>query len=310
MARIALILLALSLPGRLPADGGVLTVDFLDVGQGDAALLVSPTGKTVLVDAGPPGSAKAIRRAMRRRGVTRLDLVLVSHAHADHVGGLMDLIGRVPIGRYLDPGVPHTSATYRRVLLALKRAGIRADTARAGQRIDLGGGATLQILWPEKQLLRGTRSDLNSNSVVARLDYRDVSILLTGDAEQPTEAALRRRTGLRSDVLKVPHHGSAYSSTPAFLARVRPRYAIVSVGRNDYGHPTPQTLRRLSVVGARVYRTDLDGTVHLWTDGRRLRLEAEHARTGGRTPSDGPVSPVPLLEEGLGLSRRESRAVR
>ncbi len=313
--RIVFTAVTLLVAGTAGAAGAApLSVDFLDVGQGDAALIVSPTGKAVLIDAGPRGSGKIVRAAMRRRGVQRLDLVLISHAHADHVGGVLELLDQVPIGRYLDPGLPHTSALYRRTLEALARKGVPMHTARAGQTIRLGGGAVLRLLAPSLPLFHGTRSDLNACSVVARLEYGAVSVLFTGDAEQPTEARLRQRHDLRSTVLKVAHHGSRYASTPAFLARVKPRIAVISVGKNGYGHPAAQTLRRLAVIGAEIYRTDLDGTVSITTDGRKLTVSTERtgrkAEAGSQRPhvEAGRVSPTPALD-GLRLPPAREAAV-
>ena len=200
----------------MPWDpGGVgskrLQVWFVDVGQGDAALIKSPTGKVVLVDAGPRGGDKPILRLLEREGLTQIDLALLTHAHADHIGGFQGVLDTIAIKTALDPGVPHTTATYRNLMGAFKEKAVAVKLARRGRKIGLGGGAMLHILAPEEPLLRGTRSDLNSNSIVALLSYGEVSILFTGDAGGDGGAMAPTETSSRSSALKVAHHGR---STP------------------------------------------------------------------------------------------------
>lgn len=279
----ALILLGLSgaAPGsasaKPPAGARAedeLRIHFLDVGQGDGALLVSPAGKSVLVDAGPTEADRVVLDALRREGVGRLDLVLLTHPHLDHFGGLRSVLREVPAGLLLDPGFDHPGETYRRLLAWLEETKTPYKVARAGRKIDLGGGATLTVLAPRDPLFSGTRSDANANSVVARLDYGTVSVLFTGDAEEETEARLLADgASLGVTVLKVAHHGSAHSTSSRFLAATKPKAAVASAGRdNDYGHPHPDTLGRLERAGVEIYRTDVDGTVTLVTNGRTWRL--------------------------------------
>lgn len=262
-------------------DQKSLRVHFLDIGQGDAALIVSPTGKTVLVDAGPRGADKVVRHALASEGLTSVDLAVFTHAHADHIGGMAKVIESLPVKRVLDPGYDHTSATYHKLLQTLKTHKVPMTIAREGRRIDIGGGAVLEILAPSSSLITGTRSDANTNSVVLRLTHGTMSLLLTGDAEEPTERMLLRRPErLGSSLLKVAHHGSRHSNTPAFLAAVAPVAAIVSCGfENKFGHPHEETLERLAAIGTGVFRTDLHGTVSLESTGNDWKIRTTRGPT-------------------------------
>ena len=283
-----LLLLLVALPSSaapllvaLPSSAQPLRVDFLDVGQGDAILLTSPTGTTVLVDGGPEEHARALVARLRRVGGP-LDLVLMTHPHADHLGGLPLVLERIGARQFLDGGAEHPSPHYVHLVSVLARRGVVVREARAGRSIDLGGGAVLTLLAPPTPRLSGTRSDANANSIVARVVYGATSLLLLGDAEPETERWLLGSVAtLASDVVKVAHHGSGYSSTPAFVRRVAARLAVISVGAiNDYQHPDPEVVRRWEQSGARVLRTDRDGEVSLVSDGtsfeRVLRDVAVH----------------------------------
>ncbi len=269
----------------------VLSVHFFDVGQGDAALIRAPGGKSVLIDAGPPEAGEPLARKVKSLVRGPIDLVVLSHPHLDHLGGFIPTLRATGLVAYLEPGFDHPSSAYERLLsfLATKKpveVTTAADAPGALRVIDLGEGARLRVLWPRvgpspefkpvEPLLAGTRSDANANSVVARLEFGSTSFLFTGDAEAETEQLLVRRDLLQpTTVLKVAHHGSEYSTTPAFLSRVRPKAAVISCGKgNDYGHPSPIILRRLAVVGAEVFRTDLGSDVVAVSDGERVTLSS------------------------------------
>jgi beta-lactamase superfamily II metal-dependent hydrolase len=270
------------------------------VGQGDAALIRSPAGRTVLVDGGPPQADDLLLRRLPALVQGPLDLVVLTHPHLDHLGGLPRVLQGVGARRFLDPGFEQPSESYRDLLALLARLKIplrqpTLDPARPGQpvTIGLGEGASLTVLWPRRPVepfLANTRSDANANSVVMRLTHGNVHVLFTGDAEPDTEERLLELGApLRAQVLKVGHHGSRWASSAPFLAQVRPEVAVISAGRgNDYGHPTPEALERLRAVGARVLRTDLAGELRLESDGTRVRVEpvgpAPPAAPGGGTP--------------------------
>jgi len=296
---LALLLLFAASPGQA-ASRKPLSVYFLDVGQGDAALIVSPTGKTVLIDAGPPEAQATLVPRVKQLVQGPIDLILLTHPHLDHLGGMSRVIQAVGVRRFMDPGFDHPSEAYRKLLDVVGQEAGQVMTPTpslaapdAPLSIGLGEGAALSILWPrvpQEPFLKNTRSDANSNSIIAKLTYGDTSFLFMGDAEPETEARLLGKAlDFSATVLKVAHHGGRYSSTAPFLAAVRPQAAVVSCGaRNDYGHPTPEALGRLQDVGARVFRTDQDGEVLAVSDGATVTLSA----TRGRSP--------PVVVKGLG----------
>jgi beta-lactamase superfamily II metal-dependent hydrolase len=274
----ATLLLSLAAPAR--AKGGRVRVDFIDVGQGDAALITSPTGKTVLIDGGPHEASASLVTFLRGRHATPLDLVLLTHRHTDHLGGLPAVVEEIGVRQFLDAPTPHPGKEREHLMLALERAHVPIRDATPGRAIDLGGGATLTLLGPPEPPIVGSRSDVNANSVTARLDFGETSFLFMGDAETPTERwLLGRKANVRAQVLKVAHHGSRFSSTARFLDAVHPAIAVISVGaRNDYRHPSVGTLRRLEDRGIEVHRTDLEGTVAIESDGRALATAPAHRR--------------------------------
>jgi len=262
-----------------PAGAGAeptlpLRVDFIAVGQGDAALVTSPTGKTVLIDGGPPESSAALVAYLQSQAVGPLDLVILTHRHADHLGGLRAVVTTIGARMFLDAPFPHPTGMYGALMKTLAERQIAVRNAVRGRVIDLGGEATLRLLTPPDPVLRGTRSDVNSNSVVVRLDYHQASILFAADAEASTESwLLAAGVPLRARVLKVAHHGSQHSSTAAFLRAVAPQIAIISAGApNRYGHPEVEAIDRLQSIGARVFRTDQQGTITLRTDGVQIGI--------------------------------------
>lgn len=274
-----------------PPPAGALSLTFIDVGQGDAALLTSPTGKRVLIDGGPPEGSAALLASLRRQGAESLDLIILTHPHLDHLGGLAKVVRALPVRNFLDSGFSHPSPGYAALLRALEERGVPVRQASAGRKIDLGDGAVLTLLGPPQPYLDHTRSDVNANSVVGRLSWRQVSALLTGDAEPETEAwLLRQGVPLEAGLLKVAHHGGRFSSTAAFLRAVRPQVAVISVAaRNDYGHPTAEALARLGAAGARVYRTDQLGDVTV----RSLDGASWTVLSGGPADPGGPAAPAP-----------------
>lgn len=250
-----------------------LEVHFIDVGQGDGMLIRSPAGKTVLIDAGNVGAGGAVNDYLGKLGVEGLDLVIVSHPHMDHMGGMLEVLEKHPPKAYLDPGYVHPIANYDALLDWLEAKSVPVMVGRAGRTITLEPGITLELLAPESPLLFGTRSDANSNSVVAKLVYGKVSFLFTGDSEDETEKRVMRYTNsLEATVLKVAHHGGRHSTSDVWLSRVLPTYAVISAGAlNRYKHPTKETLGRLSSRGIQVFRTDTQGDIIARTDGQKIQ---------------------------------------
>jgi len=251
-----------------------LRVELLDVGQGDAVLVTSPSGKRVLLDGGPREASHALVARVCPPGSGPLDLILLTHRHADHLGGLTAVVRSCGARLFMDAGFVHASPAYATLIKAVAAQQIPVRQAERGRQIDLGGGATLTLLTPPDPVIARSRSDVNSNSVVVRLVYDQVSVLFAADAEATTEKwLLGTGVDLRATALKVAHHGSAHSSTARFLQAVRPEVAVISVGAgNRYGHPAPATLRRLANVGARIYRTDKHGVITLETDGVTMEV--------------------------------------
>lgn len=273
------------------AHAGDLRVDVLDVGQGDSILIRTPGGKTILIDAAEDGGHVADQLAQEH--VTSLDLVIATHPHADHIGGMKDVVDAVPIKQYWDNGLPHTTQTYENLMADIESKPIDYSPAVVGMVFPLDDGAKLTILNPAGTPLRDTRSDLNANSVVARLDHGKDCFLFVGDSEEPTEQRLLSNGLAQCDVLKVAHHGSQYSSTPAFLAAVQPKIALISVGvGNRYHHPGPDTVHRLVGIGATVYRTDLEGRLTVHSSGHGVTVTTERTADPALV-NGGPVSGTP-----------------
>ena len=288
--RVALgVVLAVVLATAMSGSDGRLHLTVLDIGQGDAILIEAPGGATALVDAGPDPDL-----TLRRLGQSlpfhrrRIDVVVLTHPHQDHLGGLGEVLRRHDVALFVDGGRLIETDPHRALMAAAEREpGARVVAATAGQRIRVGE-VTLEILFPDALDVDGPlpEGDVNNGSIVLLVRYGTFEALLTGDAEAPVEALLEGRGELGPvEVLKVAHHGSDSGTTPAFVAATRPRVAIISAGAdNSYGHPHRSTLDALAQVsGLRIFRTDLDGNVEVVTDGASFWVH------GGR----GDVGPLP-----------------
>jgi competence protein ComEC len=250
---------ALLLHGHTPAAPSKLTVTFLDVGQGDATLVQAPGGFAALVDGGPPEADVASE--LRGRGVTRLHVVVLTHAQEDHQGGLEAVMTRFPVDVLLDGGHSGDGPDHRRIVALARARAVRVIPAAAGQRFRLGRWLRLDVLAPGSARDAGPGLDPNLRAAVLHLSYRGLDVLLPADAESEVTARLALH---RVEVLKVAHHGSADEGLGALLERLRPAAAVIPVGAgNRYGHPHPTTMRALRYAGPRVFRTDRDGDVML-----------------------------------------------
>ena len=251
-----------------------LEVDVISVGQGDAILVSSPIGKHLLIDGGEAEAGPAVLAVLRQRNACPLDMILLTHRHADHLGGLKRVVEECGARLFMDGGYQHDSAIYARLLDTLEKHHVPLYQAESGRQIELGGGAVLTLLGPPQPFIEKATDSVNANSVVSRLEMGKTSMLFAGDAEAQAEnRLLASHVTLRSTVLKVGHHGSRTSSTKAFLQTVSPRLVIVSNADGDPKHPHPETLERLK--GVQVLQTAREGTIHLVLDGEGVRFRTE-----------------------------------
>jgi beta-lactamase superfamily II metal-dependent hydrolase len=260
------------------AATGLLQVTFLDVSQGDAAWLKTPDGLDILIDGGYQSEGPGLVSYLQEHGVIDIEVIVLSHPHADHVGGLITVLENMEnmeVDEALTNCQSYDSATYQEFQKLLLDKAIPTTRVRDGNNFTWGGVSAAAVNPPEP-LMSGTASDANNNSVVLRITYGSIDFLFTGDVQSEAEAAiLGRGAALKAEVLKVAHHGSDTSSTASFLSLVDPEFAIISVGPNTYGHPSADTLQRLRDAGATIYRTDLNGTIVVTTDGTNYWIEEE-----------------------------------
>jgi competence protein ComEC len=269
---LAIAILAWLAIAQLP--DGKLHVAFLDIGQGDAALITTPLGQQILVDGGPSPSALTSALGQQMPFWDRsLDLLVMTHPDADHITGLAEVLNRYRVDGWLDNGRPDDDALYAQCMARLEEGTVTRWVARAGDRLELDSGIILEVLHPQSELMAATEADANNNSLVLRLVWAQASFLLTGDIEAEAEhLLLGSGQPLPSGVLKVAHHGSGGSSTAEFLSAVDPMYAVISVGAdNRFGHPQDAVLDRLAQMGdVEILRTDEQGTIEFVTDGRQM----------------------------------------
>ena len=257
---------------------GVATIEFLDVGQGDAILIRSPEGKMALVDAGP---SRRIVKQLRERGIRSLDMVVVSHHHIDHYGGMAEVVRSFRPRLFLDADSPHVTSNYLALLHRVKETGIAAIRAGPKARKIALGSITLTV-FPQAP---PDENDENNNSIGIRVDFARFSALLSGDAERPERLWWMRNVPdlcADVDVLKLAHHGSRNGTDSAWLGLTRPRLAVGSMGLdNEFGHPHPETLALLRSLDIPLRRTDESGPISIRTDGRTWSLEPSTAPTRG-----------------------------
>lgn len=257
-------------PAQDSARRNELAVHFVDVGQGDGIVVQTPDGRVMAIDGGKRQAGMVAY--MKKLGVQQVDVMIGTNPDADHIGGLIDVLGAFPVKEVWVSGQPNTTVTFERFVDAVARSGAKGVVARRGDVIRLGS-MEVPVFHPVDPLVR----DRNNNSVVVRLEFGKVSFLFTGDVERlAEESMLQAGLPLRSTILKVGHHGSRTSSTPPFVTAVRPEVAVYQAGRdNEYGHPHQQTLQTMQRSSVKVYGTDKNGTIVIRTDGETYKVTTE-----------------------------------
>ncbi|WP_066636418.1 DNA internalization-related competence protein ComEC/Rec2 [Desulfolucanica intricata] len=258
-----------------------LTVHFIDVGQGDSALIQTPAGKNILIDTGgrpeelQTGSGvgdRVVLPYLRRLGVRKLDVLILTHPHEDHIGGAAAVIKGLPVNMVLiPPQEKKLEQGYRNLLNFIEFRDVPVQTATAGDRLNVDPRVKIEVLSPVEDMV-----GINNDSLVLRVTFGEEDFLFTGDIEKEAQSfLLQQNYNLSSEVLKVTHHGSK-NCLPELLEKVKPEIAVISVGRNNFGHPAVETLENLKSVGAVIYRTDQNGAVIIKTNGKRLRISTTY----------------------------------
>ena len=251
-----------------------LEIYYLDVGNADS-ILIRYSDKNVLIDAGNNGDGKKLVSYFKSLNISGFDYVIGTHAHEDHIGGMDDIIDNFSIKHFFMPDVITTTKTFEDVLDSLKNNNIKFETPKIDSNFVVGD-LKFKVLY-----IGDSKEDLNDTSIVIKLIYKNTSYLFMGDATSNVEKQILDKN-LKSDVLKVGHHGSKYSSSAKFLNEVCPKYSIIEVGKNnDYGHPKDIVLKKLEKIGSKIYRTDNDGTIYLKSDGNDINIEKIKTDTNG-----------------------------
>ena len=284
----------------IQAEDVLLRVDFLNVGQADCALL-STNGHYMVIDGGNNGDADTILSYLEGQGVEKLDAVVGTHPHEDHIGSLDAIINHFDVDAVYMPKIMHTSKTFEDVLDAVANKGLKIKSPSPGDTIDFNG-LEIEGLGPQREY-----KDFNNNSIVLKVNAGETAFLFTGDAEETAEKdILQADYDLQADVLKVGHHGSSTSSSQAFLQAVKPKYAVISVGvGNSYHHPEEEALQRLQSIGAEIYRTDLQGNIVCTTDGKNIAFNCNSV-SGAEVYADAAKNNTPA-EEVVYIANKKSK---
>ncbi|ELC8430077.1 MBL fold metallo-hydrolase [Clostridium perfringens] len=254
---------------KVPKDSELI-ISYMDVGQGDAAY-IKVNGNDILIDAGPRSNSKELLEQLKAKNIDDFELVITTHPHEDHIGGMVDVFKEYEVKAFYSPKITHTTKTYENLVKAVKDEGLKTKELKGGMVIDLGEGAKFEVFTPQKS----EYEELNDYSPIMKLSFGDTSYLFTGDAEKlaEEEALAKYKTSLDSDVIKFGHHGSSSSSSNAFIEAVSPKYGIISCAKdNKYGHPHRETLDIIKKYNIKTFRTDTDGEIILTSDGKSINF--------------------------------------
>jgi len=245
-------------------------INFLDVGQGDSIFIETPTKKQVLIDGGPNEKVIEELNNILPFWDKKIDLIVLTHPEHDHIRGLIEVLKYYRVENILFTGISKDSREYKKWLKDIKSEKARIFIAEKGQVFKIGG-AELEILYPFENQSGKTFKNINNSSIVAKLKYREKSFLLTGDINQKVEEKIiKENKEIESNILKIAHHGSKYSSSRDFLKKVKPEIAVIQVGENNYGHPSKIVLDKLNNFNIPVLRNDLEGNIKFFIDGFNL----------------------------------------
>lgn len=262
----------LLIPQSTEAATKTMKVYFINVGQGDATYIKMPGGEDVLIDGGRQGQGDEVVAFLKSKKVDDIEIMIATHPDADHIGGLDEVLKAYKVETIYAPKVSHTTEAYKNFLKAVKNEKRTIKTAKAGVKLAVKG-VTAKFVGPVKDY---GKSDLNNWSAVLHITYNKNKFLFTGDAEKASEADMvKAKQTLQADVIKVGHHGAKTSSNTDFLKVVKPKYAVISVGKNSYGHPTKDVLNRFKGVKASVYRTDKNGNVSISSTGTKITVSVQ-----------------------------------
>ena len=285
---------------------GLMQVHFIDVGQADSTFIELGNGQTMLIDAGCGGDASTIVSYIKNMQYESIDYVVATHPHDDHIGGMADVLNSFEIGKMYMPKQAHPISAFENMLDVIENKNIDLYTAKAGANIMTSGNISIDILAP----FADSYSNLNNCSAVVRITYGKTVMLFTGDAEQVIETQLLD-SGIDADVLKVGHHGAGSSSATSFIKRVSPDVAVISVGEgNSYGHPHADTLAILSEVGAKIYRTDEQGTIVVTADqNKKITVDKKASTAKENAPPVVVQTPAEDIQDKPVVSDNQSQVV-
>ncbi len=284
-----------------------LEVHFIDVGQGDSTLIKLPNKESILIDAGKNVDSELVVNYLKKEGIKKIDYVIGTHPHEDHIGGLDVVIESFEIGRVYLPRVVHTTKTYEDVLLAIKNKNLKVIEAKGGVTLDIPEVNAIFVAPNSSEY-----KDINNYSAVLKLTYQDTSFIFTGDAEElsENEMLLQSYTNLDTDVLKVAHHGSSTSTSEAFLEAVSPKYAVISLGENNtYGHPHFETIDKLNRHQIKYFRTDLQGDIIATSDGTKISFNQQPITIQNDTNNLVEIQSIDLKAEVVILVNKGSSSV-